>query len=89
MQIEKTNTRLVGHLGDYVYYYVKKEFRKRIFFIPVQPGSPEQLLVWEKFRQGVLAWQSLSEAEKENWNKKAYRYRFEGFNLFMRKKLKE
>jgi len=86
--IETQNIKTIGKLKEYVYYYIKKELRRRLYCVPVQPGTAAQQQIWQKFREGVADWQELSKEEKKIWNEKAYRKKIEGFNLFMREFLK-
>jgi len=87
--IFKMNLGLVGKLKQYVYYLYRGILRRRIYCIPIQPGTPPQLAVWEKFRKGVKLWQDLTIEEKTVYNIKAIPKKMEGFNLFMSKWLKQ
>jgi len=80
----KTNLKIVGKIDTRVYYYYHGELRSRTYFIPVQPGTPAQQTWWLKFRQGVQAWKILPQGQKNEYNEKAKRFKFSGFNLFMR-----
>jgi hypothetical protein len=89
MYPDTINIRTTGKIGARVYYYIDGQRTSRIYFVPIQPGTPAQLAVWQKFRAGVLAWQALTAEEKKNWNEKAYRIKIEGYNLFMSKYLRD
>lgn len=80
---------LVGRLGDRVYYYRGDTFISRPFYYPDQPETPARLARWQKFRNGVSAWQALTPGEKEIYNRKAEGFNYEGFNFFMSKFLKD
>lgn len=84
----ETNLRITGHVNTRVYYYWRGELRDRAYVIPVQPGTPAQQAWWLKFRQGVTAWQVLTAVQKKQYNDRAKRYKFSGFNLFLREWLK-
>lgn len=83
----KTNIRIVGKIDTRVYYYWRGDLRSRAYFIPVQPGTGAQLTWWNVFKQGVINWQNLTAPQKEEYNIKAKRFKFSGFNLFMREHL--
>jgi len=83
-ELEEQNIKIVGKLGDRVYYYRDGELVDRAYFIPVQPGTDGQRAWWNQFRRGVRSWQALSPAEKDPYNQRAKRFRFSGFNLYMR-----
>lgn len=85
---DDTNISIVGKLDQIVYYYIDGEQYQRAYFIPVQPGTPEQLAWWAVFRQGVLNWQAFSASVKDTYNSRAKRYQMSGFNLYMREYLK-
>ena len=90
---KKLSLRTVGKLGSFVYYWrprnTKKEYVKRAYFVPVQPGTPAQTHRWDVFRAGVQSWQSLTPAQKKIYNDKVkyLKLHMEGFNLFMREYL--
>jgi len=62
----------------------KKQVFKRNFHSPTNPQTPAQQARRSVFASGVVAWQSLTSEQKSVYNKKAKKFRFEGFNLFMR-----
>ena len=80
----KTNIRITGKIATRVYYYWRGELRSRVYFIPVQPGTGDQLTWWNFFKAGVQDWQALAAGEKEQYNNRAKSFKFSGFNLFMR-----
>lgn len=88
-ELDQLGQRTVGRVDDRVYYYRHENnkivFLSRPFYVPVQPGTIDQQLRWDRFTVGVSAWQNYSQAQKEVWNKKVSRlaYAMTGFNLFM------
>lgn len=82
--LEEQNIRLTGKLDDRVYYYLDGVFTSRAYVIPVQPGTDGQRAWWNQFARGVKEWQKLTDPEKDVYNQRAKRFRFSGFNLFMR-----
>jgi len=84
----KTSLKIVGKIDTRVYYYYHGELKSRSYFIPVQPGTGDQLAWWNIFKQGVTDWHLLSPAEQQVYNTRSKRYKMSGFNLFMREYLK-
>jgi len=82
-----TELSIIGKLGNTVHYYIKGKHYSRTYVIPVQPGTGPQKQWWNKFKNGVKAWQALSQAEKDQLDARAKPFRFSGFNLFMREHL--
>lgn len=58
-------------------------FVKNKFYWPVDTITPERLIVRDKLRQGVLAWQALSPEEKAYYNKLQYPTHMSGYNRFL------
>lgn len=85
---ENINFDVNGKVLDSVYYRINGVLTKRAYFIPVQPGTPDQLAWWEIFRDGVKNYQLLSDQEKADLRKQATPLGMEGFNLFMSNWLK-
>jgi hypothetical protein len=54
------------------------------FYTPTQTWTQKKQDNWDKFGAGVLAWQVLTQEEKEEWNFKARGLEMYGFNLFLR-----
>jgi hypothetical protein len=75
--------RYVGKLGPHVYYFHDGTLVSRPYYKPVQPGTPAQQTIWNKFRAGVTAWQALAPEVKEAWQTIADDFNYEGFNRFM------
>lgn len=88
MDFPETSIKLVGKLGPRVYYYDNGIRKSRSYFIPVQPGTISQTLLWDKFRAGVLLWQSLTPVQKKLLNDIATDFNISGFNLYMSRHLK-
>lgn len=57
---------------------------KEKFYDPGPPTHPGQIVAQEKFAAGVLAWQGLTEEEKNEYNEEAKDLEMYGFNLFLR-----
>ena len=56
----------------------------RRYFRPTNPRTIPQQARRAVFASGVVHWQSLTSEQKSVYNEKAKKFRFEGFNLFMR-----
>lgn len=54
------------------------------FYDPGPPTHPGQILAQEKFAAGVLAWQGLTQEQKNQYNENAKHLEMYGFNLFLR-----
>lgn len=61
--------------------------RKSRFYIPSNPKTEGQQSRRSIFADGVSAWKSLSEDEKNIYRKRAENLRMSGFNLYMREYL--
>ena len=73
-------------LGIYQIRHYKKYTRvvKEKFYNPGPPTHQGQLDAQDKFRAGVLAWQALTESQKQVYNDRTKRKEMYGFNLFLR-----
>jgi hypothetical protein len=70
-------------------YQVRTRFNRIVnvkekFYKPYNPRTELQQANRLKFRAGIDAWHSLSPEEKEEYNKRAYRLKIYGVNLFLR-----
>jgi hypothetical protein len=54
------------------------------FYDPGPPTHPGQITAQEKFAAGVLAWQGLTQSEKNVYNERVKDLEMYGFNLFLR-----
>ena len=72
-----------GKLGNYVYYFDRGVYRRRLYVKPIQPGTPTQKHRWSQFRNYVKKWQGLKQSEKNEWNRKAEDFRMSGFNYYI------
>lgn len=54
------------------------------FYRPTNPQTETQQAWRDVFSAGVLAWRSLSSEDKEQLNRRALKFKMEGFNFFMR-----
>jgi hypothetical protein len=57
---------------------------REAFYDPGPPADPDQIAAQEKFADAVLAWQGLTQEQKNQYNKKAYGKHMSGYNLFLR-----
>ena len=57
---------------------------KEKFYVPTNPQSIPQQANRQKLANGVIAWQALSDSEKQAYNKRATRKPFFGYHLFLR-----
>lgn len=62
------------------YIPVKMRFQKTREEVATGPRQAN----WDKFAAAILAWKSLTQEEKEAYNKRAYRKTLYGCNLFIR-----
>jgi len=67
-----------------------KDLYVRRYFVPFNPQSPAQISRRNLFKAGVQSWQGLTNSEKQVYNDKAVKLKFNmtGFNLFMSNYLK-
>lgn len=77
----------IGKLGNYVYYWWRGQYKRRVYFLPVQPATPPQKIIWTKFKINVKRWQKSTQTVKDEYNLRAKDLPLSGFNLFMREKL--
>lgn len=61
---------------------------REVFYTPTQTWSQAKQNAQDKFAAGVLAWQGLTDEQKEVYNERAERYRLPGYNLFLREYMK-
>jgi len=64
-------------------YFGPWKFSRRIFYIPKEPGTPDQVVNWNKFKEGMVEWKNLTEEIKDWYNKRARKLRLYGVNLFL------
>ena len=57
------------------------------FYYPTNPRTTKQQAWRAVFRTGKATWDALAPQTKTKYNKRAYAYKFTGFNLFMREYL--
>ncbi len=66
-----------------------KRYRERMpFYEPTNPRTEKQQANRQKIADAVLAWQNLTEQEKNNYNKEARFRQYTGYNLFVKRYLK-
>ena len=59
-------------------------YRRMEFYVPTNPRTELQQANRAKFAEAVLAWQALTQEQKEVYNKIAKYKQFSGYNLFIR-----
>jgi len=64
-----------------------KQFHRIDYYITKNPRSIPQQANRQKYADGVLAWQNLTEPEKIAYNKSAIGKRMSGYNLFLKQYL--
>ena len=57
------------------------------YYIPKNPRSEAQQAQRQKYANGVVAWQALTEEEKEIYNKRAKHKKYSGYHLFLKEYL--
>lgn len=62
----------------------KRIFVRQQFYIPANPQSGPQQAWRTIFTNGMIAWGLLTQAEKNEYNKRANKYNLHGVNLFMK-----
>jgi len=88
-ELKNIGQRTIGRIDDRVYYYQHQNgsivFKNRPYYKPVQPGSIDQIKIWDRFKVGVSAWHNMDQAQVKTWNDKVSRlaYSMTGYNLFL------
>lgn len=85
MGLIESNLEFIGKFEDRVYYYKNGILTSRVYVKPIQPGTAAQQYYWARWRAGVKAWQNLDTDQKKQLDIEAYRLKFSGFNLWMRR----
>jgi hypothetical protein len=89
MALVDYNLRLIGKLGNLVYYYSSQSGTElhlsRAYCIPVQPGTPGQLANWSKFSTAVANWQAFTPVQKEYYEQlsRAAGVNLPGYNYYI------
>lgn len=65
----------------------KTKFYREPYYITKNPRTEAQQTQREKFASAVLAWQSLTQEQKNPYNMRAERMNLSGYNLFLREYL--
>lgn len=78
-----------GQQGIYQIKHTKKgpKVSRENFYFPTQNRTPGQQAWRAVFASGKEAWDILTFEQKGVYNKRAIRYKFSGYNLFMREYL--
>jgi hypothetical protein len=74
---------LQGKVGEVVFCKRGDTCYARARVVPRNPKSPAQNAKRERFRQAVLAWRALPDADKQAYAKRASFLRRTGYNLFI------
>lgn len=88
-ELKNIGQRTIGRISDRVYYYQHQNgsivFKNRPYYKPVQPGTPDQVERWDRFRVGANAWHNMDQAQVKTWDDKVSRlgYSMTGYNLFI------
>lgn len=88
----------LGSFGDpdpdniYGIYQMRTRFGHRInvkekFYVPTNPQTVPQQANRQDFADAVVAWQGLSDSQKQVYNKRARTRHMSGYNLFLRQKM--
>ncbi len=62
-------------------------FVRERFYIPTNPNSVDQQFWRAKYAAGIVAWQNLTSGQKAVYNTRAKRFKFSGFNLYLKEYL--
>ena len=57
------------------------------YYIPKNPNSPDQQVQRQKYADGVLAWQDLTQFQKNVYNQRAKFLDMSGYNLYLKEYL--
>ncbi len=73
-------------------YRIMKEFGKQEqikgkFLYPANPQTESQQANRQKYADGIIAWQGLTNIQKEVYNERAKYKNFSGYNLFLKEYL--
>jgi len=73
-------------------YQIRSEGGKQVIvklplYVPTNPQTEIQQANRQKITNGVIAWQSLTDEQKEVYNEKAKYKRYSGYNLYLREYL--
>lgn len=70
-------------VGDYIFRYRPGIGQERMdYYTPTNPRTDEQQAWRAVFAEGIAAWHTLSDEEKEEWRQKAEKKRMVGQHLF-------
>lgn len=67
--------------------YGKQVQVKEVFYTPTNPQTAPQQANRQKITDGVIAWQSLTDPQKNVYNQKAKYKPYSGYNLYLREYL--
>lgn len=79
-----------GAIGkDFIYQVINGKQIRRKYFVPFDPKSPGQLHLRDIFKKAVQSWQSLSNQEKEIYEKSKPKHLImSGYNFFIKQYMK-
>lgn len=83
IELNPVFTAISGRMGDMVLYKSRTMNCSRTYVKPRNPDTPAQRSNRDLFRSAMMSWQSLSDYEKEAYNRKAARLPMTGHNLYI------
>ncbi|HRZ28670.1 MAG TPA: hypothetical protein P5295_17805 [Spirochaetota bacterium] len=83
IELNPVFTAISGRMGDMVLYKSRTMNCSRTYVKPRNPDTPAQRSNRDLFRSAMMSWRSLSDFEKEAYNRKAARLPMTGHNLYI------
>jgi hypothetical protein len=77
-----------GRLGNFVFYFRPGQQCIRTHVVPYNPDTEAQRIVRRAFGDAVRSWQSMSDDEKNTYNRKARFLDMSGYNLYISEYMK-
>lgn len=83
IELEQTCAIIHGKVGNWIYRHYRLGYTQKVpYYTPTNPQTEAQQAWRQVFADGIAAWHALSEAEKDEWRKKAKKKRMVGQHLF-------
>lgn len=89
VELNPAFTAYSGKSGGLVFYTVSGRVYSRKHVVPANPDTENQRFIRRSFADAVKSWQRLSAEEKQQYNKRARKYRKRGYNLYISRYMKD